>query len=279
MKSKTAHGPQSSAAEGADRQFGLTPPATRRRPATRPMSGNSPAPGNAPAPAYESASGVSLMRRMRRNRDVAITGLNAKIYNRQGRRYRQAEFRALAAQVAARIPAEARVLEIASGSGYLAIELSRLGRTRIHGTDISADQVAIAGKNAGEAGTSVEFSVADVRAIPFPDASFDYGLCFAAFKNFQDPAGALVEIHRVLVPGGTLIIGDMSSDIPNEAIEQYLDDQHIRGINRFLLRRTFRFLRRGAYSHAELSALIDEAPFRSHEIVDDGIGFTLSLTK
>ena len=229
--------------------------------------------------AKDTAAGSSLMRRMRRNRDVAITGLNARMYDRQGRRYRQEEFRALAEQLAKRISEEKRVLEVALGSGYLAAELFRLGRTHIVGMDISADQVEIARANAREAGAALELVVGNVRNMPFADSSFDFVLCFAAFKNFQDPSAALEEMRRVLAPGGTVIIGDMFSDISNLAIEEYLDQQNIRGMNRFFLERTFRFLRKGAYSHEELRELIGRAGFSSHEIEEGGIGFTLQLNK
>ncbi len=216
---------------------------------------------------------------MRRRKDIAITGVNAKMYDRQGRRYRQAEFRALAEQLAKWIPEDARILEIASGSGYLAIELYRLGRTHLIGTDISQDQVEIAAANARAAGAPIEFSVANVLDIPRPERNLDFVLCFAAFKNFSDPAAALEEMRRVLAPGGQVIIGDMYSDISDRAIEEYLDGQNVRGINRIVLRGTFRFLRKGAYSHAELDRLISGAGFSSHEVTAEGIGFTLRLTR
>ena len=219
------------------------------------------------------------MRRMRRRREIAITGANAKMYDRQGRRYRQAEFHELAEQLGKWIPEDARILEIASGSGYLAIELHRLGRTHLVGTDISQDQVNIAAANARAAGAPIEFSVADVLDIPRPEGSFDFVLCFAAFKNFSDPAAALMEMRRILAPGGQVIIGDMYSDIPDQAIEDYLDGQNIRGLNRIVLRVTFRFLRKGAYSHPELDRLISGAGFSSHEVTAEGIGFLLRLTK
>ncbi|HUX13969.1 MAG TPA: class I SAM-dependent methyltransferase [Spirochaetia bacterium] len=225
------------------------------------------------------AKSASTMRWWRRKKDVAITGWNAVMYDRQGRRYRQEEFGELARQLAQRITSEQRILEIASGSGYLAIELARLGRTRLVGSDISADQVAIATENARRASTPVEFVVAGVQKLPFADSSFDFALCFAAFKNFRDPAGALKEMKRVLAPGGSVIIGDMCSDIPDGAIEDYLDGQRIRGLNRIILGRTFRFLRKGAYSHAELQALIDGAGYSSYRMEEGGIGFSLTLTK
>ena len=38
--------------------------------------------------------------------------------------------------------------------------------------------------------------------MPFADSSFDYVVCAAAFKNFNEPAAALAEMHRVLVLSG-----------------------------------------------------------------------------
>jgi SAM-dependent methyltransferase len=48
--------------------------------------------------------------------------------------------------------------------------------------------------------------VFDGRSIPFADASFDHVLCTEVLEHAEDPAGLMAEIHRVLRPGGTLIL-------------------------------------------------------------------------
>jgi len=49
---------------------------------------------------------------------------------------------------------------------------------------------------------------ADAEHLPFPDASFDTVVCVLALCSIPDPARALTEMRRVLVPGGTLLLID-----------------------------------------------------------------------
>src|ERR1700722_19856862 len=111
-------------------------------------------------------------------------------------------FTTVARAVATRVPPGGRVLEIAPGPGFCAIAIAKSGRYSVTGLDISESFVRIARENAGAAGVAVDFRHGNASAMPFPDASFDFIVCSAAFKNFSDPVGALNEIYRVLAPGG-----------------------------------------------------------------------------
>ena len=76
-------------------------------------------------------------------------------------------------------------LRSSSGPCYLAIELAKLGICeKIIGLDMRKDFVEIAQRNAKEAGVSeaVEFQHGNVADIHFPDNSFDFNICIAAFK-------------------------------------------------------------------------------------------------
>ena len=66
-------------------------------------------------------------------------------------------YRKQAAQLTEGLPAGAKVLEVAPGPGYLAIEMSRLGRAQVTGLDISRTFVQIASENARVAGVDVDF--------------------------------------------------------------------------------------------------------------------------
>src|SRR5580693_8269734 len=101
-----------------------------------------------------------------------------------------------------RVAPGGRVLEVAPGPGFCAIEIARSGRYRVTGLDISESFVRIARENAARAGVAVDFRHGNASQMPFSSASFDFVTCTAAFKNFRDPIGALDEIHRVLTPGG-----------------------------------------------------------------------------
>src|SRR5580658_4790714 len=128
---------------------------------------------------------------------LGMEGLTAKWYASLTRKSME-DFKALAKRVAQNLPPTARVLEVAPGPGYFAIELARLGDYRITGLDISRTFVEIARRNAWEAGVAVDFQQGNAAAMPFANGSFDFVLCRAAFKNFSQPLWALKEMHRVL---------------------------------------------------------------------------------
>src|SRR4051812_36799524 len=79
-----------------------------------------------------------------------------------------------AEKVAACVPEEAAVLELAPGPGYLSIELAKLGNYKITGLDISKKFVEIARENAKEAGVEIDFRQGDASRMPFDDQTFDF---------------------------------------------------------------------------------------------------------
>ena len=94
------------------------------------------------------------------------------------------------------LPRGQDVLEVGCGRGHgLSALRTLLAPRRLVGIDI--DPVAVAG---------VEGALeADVRALPFPDASFDLVLDFGTLWHIARPLDGLREIARVLRPGGRLV--------------------------------------------------------------------------
>src|SRR5262245_36043755 len=78
-------------------------------------------------------------------------------------------FAALAERVTANLAPGARVLEVAPGPGYLAIEIAKRGPFRVSGLDISQSFVRIARENARAAGVAIDFQHGNASEIPFPD--------------------------------------------------------------------------------------------------------------
>ena len=134
--------------------------------------------------------------------------------------------------------------------------------------------------NPADTGVSVEFQRGNASQMPFADASFDFVVCMAAFKNFSDPIGALNEIHRVLKPGGQASILDLRKDASPDEIAREVRHMNLSKIDSLVTHWTFRFvLLKRAYTCAALEAMVVESRFRTCEIGSDGIGFELRLTR
>jgi ubiquinone/menaquinone biosynthesis C-methylase UbiE len=190
------------------------------------------------------------------------------------------DYRRVARAVADRTPPGGKVLEVAPGPGYLALELAKLGHYRITGLDVSHSFVRMARENARAAGAAIDFQQGDAAHMPFPDDEFDFVVCRAAFKNFSEPVAALEEIHRVLRPGGKAAIYDLRKNASREAIDAEVTRMGVSRLNQWLIRATFRFmLLRRAYTDEALAEMCAATRFGKGEIVDDGIGFELRLVK
>lgn len=122
-------------------------------------------------------------------------------------------YRGIAADVAAVTQAGARVLEVGCGPGHLSIQLARDHGLEVTGLDLDPAMIELAGRNAERAGVLEErdpsFVVGDVAALPFTDGSFDLVVSTMSMHHWTDPAAGLVEIGRVLAPGGRALIWDI----------------------------------------------------------------------
>jgi ubiquinone/menaquinone biosynthesis C-methylase UbiE len=208
---------------------------------------------------------------------TAMEGAIATWYARITRRDRG--YAALAHAIAAHVPPGARVLEVAPGPGYLAIELARRG-LRVSAVDISKTFVQIARDEARAAGVELDVREGNASQLPYPDGSFDFVLCRAAFKNFADPLGALNEAYRVLAPGGQASIIDLRKEASHEDIAAEVDTMQLSRLNALWTRWTFRWLLLGrAYTYDGVRELAAQSRFGGGELVRDGISFELQLVK
>lgn len=209
-----------------------------------------------------------------------MEGVVARWYSRiRGTKTQIEAYRKEAERLTSRLPEGAKVLEVAFGPGYLAIELARLGRYQVSGLDISHTFVKIAGQNAREAGVTADFHQGDAAVMPFETDSFDLIVCQAAFKNFVHPGSALSEMHRVLRGGGTALIQDMSSDATHADIEREVKDMELGWVSSFTTKGTLEMLKRRAYSPRQFERLVAESPFKTCAITTEGIGLEVRLEK
>jgi ubiquinone/menaquinone biosynthesis C-methylase UbiE len=211
-------------------------------------------------------------------RGLAMEGVIASWYARNTSRelYR---FKEAARAVAERVPPRGRVLEVAPGPGYLAIEIAKSGR-EVAALDISQSFVRIAREKANEAGVTIDVRHGNASEMPFADSSFDFVVCMAAFKNFADPLGALNEIYRVLKPGGQASIYDLRKDAAREDIHQEVRAMKLSRWNELVTQWIFRFgLLKAAHTREQLERMVGQSCFGRCEIRLHGIGLELQLTK
>lgn len=214
---------------------------------------------------------------MKPYKGMGMDGFVARWYART-RANDMESFREQARSIAARLAPGARVLEVAPGPGFFAIELAKLGRFTITGLDVSRTFVEIATENARAAGVSVDFQLGNASAMPFPDHAFDMVYCSAAFKNFSEPLAALNEMHRVLRPGGHAVIQDLKKDVSPADIDRYVTESGRRAFDAWMTRRAFRMLIRRAYTRDQLAQLAAKSRFGACDIDTDTIGLAVHLT-
>lgn len=105
------------------------------------------------------------------------------------------------------------VLDIATGTGDLALLIENILKPEsIIGCDISEGMMQVAREKCRRRGiTNIRFEKEDCTALSYPDNSFDALTSSFGVRNFQELEKALGEMHRVLRPGGHLVILELSS--------------------------------------------------------------------
>jgi ubiquinone/menaquinone biosynthesis C-methylase UbiE len=118
-------------------------------------------------------------------------------------------------------PAPADVLDVGTGTGFVATIAAGLGH-RVTATDLSEPMLAEARRSS----PAVRFVRGDAVAPAFAPASFDAIVSRHLFWTLRDPAAALAAWHRLLRPGGRVVVIDgFWFDGPgNELFESYYDE-------------------------------------------------------
>jgi demethylmenaquinone methyltransferase/2-methoxy-6-polyprenyl-1,4-benzoquinol methylase len=104
------------------------------------------------------------------------------------------------------------ILDVATGTGDLAIAMADSHAEKIIGLDISAGmlQVGIDKIQKKELNKRIEMVQADSENLPYPDHTFDAITVAFGVRNFEDLEKGLSEIYRVLTPGGIFVILETS---------------------------------------------------------------------
>ncbi len=113
-------------------------------------------------------------------------------------------------------PRPRTVVDIATGTGDLAISLARaLPEARITGVDLSEGMLAVGRRKVEEAGLAdrISFRRGDGLALPVDSDSADAVTIAYGIRNFADIPGGYREMLRVLRPGGALVVLELSTPV------------------------------------------------------------------
>jgi demethylmenaquinone methyltransferase/2-methoxy-6-polyprenyl-1,4-benzoquinol methylase len=102
----------------------------------------------------------------------------------------------------------ARALDLCCGTGDLAIAFRKEAPAgaEIAGSDFAPEMLVRARAKAAAMGAEITFVEADALSLPFGDDTFDLVSCSFGFRNLANYERGLLEIHRVLKPGGIAAI-------------------------------------------------------------------------
>lgn len=105
-----------------------------------------------------------------------------------------------------------QILDIATGTGDLAIMMAKLQPSKIIGLDISAGMLEVGKEKVAKENLSeiIELIVGDSEKMPFEDNTFDAITVSFGVRNFANLNKGLKEIYRVLKPGGVFVILETS---------------------------------------------------------------------
>ena len=124
--------------------------------------------------------------------------------------------------------AGARVLDVGCGLGAIDLLLvERFGAAHVTGIDVEAPLVARADVRVETAGLADRISVREVSPgpLPFEDGAFDLVFSKDSMIHIPDKPALYAEVHRVLVPGGWMVVGDWFGNglEPTPAMREWLD--------------------------------------------------------
>jgi len=151
--------------------------------------------------------------------------------------------------------AKGRVLEVAIGTG---LNLPHYpAEATITGIELSPAMLAIARKRAADLGRDTDLHTGDAQALPFPDNTFDTVLCALSLCTIPDPATAIGQMKRVLVPGGRLLLIDhiASTWPPIRAAQWLLERLTIRAAGEHFTRRQLPLVRAAGFDIVEVERL------------------------
>ncbi len=164
-----------------------------------------------------------------------------------------------------------RVLDAGCGPGTITLGLARkTAPGQVIGIDIEDTQFRNARERAEREGLNTEFRKASAYELPFENGSFDAVFSHALLEHLSDPTAAILELRRVLKPGGSIglragdlggLLIDAASEGPAQAFGAYLMAQKEASKDPIVGRRLGRLMRNAGFAVQKMTA--------SYEVISD----------
>jgi ubiquinone/menaquinone biosynthesis C-methylase UbiE len=163
------------------------------------------------------------------------------------------------------------VLDAGCARGTITLGLARkTAPGQVIGIDIEDTQFRNAREQAQCEGLNVEFRKASAYELSFEDGSFDAVFSHALLEHLSDPAAAILELRRVLKPGGLIglragdlggLLIDAASEGPAQAFSAYLEKQKEGSKDPNVGRKLARLMRNAGFEVQKMTA--------SYEVITD----------
>ena len=166
--------------------------------------------------------------------------------------------------------------DIGCGSGHLTAEVAlKYPYMKVAGLDFDNRMLELARKNWPAPSNGLNFILGDAQNLPFGDNTLDCLVSSLSLHHWKDAPAVFLELHRVLKPGGRLLIWDLRRDAPRFFYyilmfgQAFLAPRSIRQINGAI--GSFW----ASYTSPELKTMLQRASFTEIE-VQPGFGWTLT---
>ncbi|MGW0205513.1 class I SAM-dependent methyltransferase [Streptomyces sp. NPDC003233] len=167
------------------------------------------------------------------------------------------------------------LVEVGFNTGLLSLHVAgKLPDLAVSGVEENQNLVDVAEDNltlavwANTAG-DVEFEMAKLNRLPFPDDSADIVFSFSSLHRWRRPVETLKECARICKPDGVVIIEDMN---------RHAEEGHITFILQFVKEGGDEFMRslQAAYTREEAAELLREAGLTDWQVVEEDLGLVIS---
>ncbi len=192
----------------------------------------------------EAAADFAAMRRVVKKRQVKMRTFFDSVAGRLGKNYVPGKSWKSLAEALLRLMPPMVIADLGAGEGAFALLLARRAK-KIIAVDTSAKMIEVGRDQAVRNGVkNIEFRLGDIEDLPIADLEVDLVFFSQSLHHALHPERALEEAHRVLAPGGRIVILDLARHRFEEAREIYADEWL-------------------GFSEAELEAMLQKAGFTS----------------